>query len=175
MTQSPRRALAVVALLAGGVLTATASATAAPATRTVTYHGYQVDVPANWRVVDLAKHPRTCVRFDTATIYLGRPGEQADCPTRLVGRTAGLVIEPLAGLAAERVPDGVVTASHGSARPPKDATSHDGAVRLAVEDAGVLVTAAHTPNTERLVHTVLDSARLVNGGSPATLPAAPRL
>ncbi|MFL6126842.1 glycoside hydrolase domain-containing protein [Actinophytocola sp.] len=167
------RAIAVAALLVGGVLTAAASAAAAPAPRTVTYHGYQVDVPASWRVVDLAEQPRACVRFDVATVYLGRPGEQTDCPTRLVGRAAGLLIEPLAGLAPERVPDGVVTAPAGSARPPKDATSHDGAVRLAVEDAGVLVTAAHNGTTEPVVRRVLDSARLVPGGAPASLPAAP--
>lgn len=177
MTQSSprarvRRAAAVVALLAGGVVTATVPATAAPADRTVNYHGYQVTVPARWRVVDLTKQPNACVRFDTETIYLGRPGDQNDCPTGLVGRTAGLVVEPLNGLTSDRVPDGVVTAPHGSARPPKDATSHDGAVRLAVEDAGVLVTAAHTDSTAPAVRRILDTARLVAGGTPATLPAA---
>lgn len=109
-----RRALAVVvavtALLAGGVH---AGAAPAPASRTVNYHGYQVEVPASWRVVDLAKQPRACVRFDIETVYLGRSRDQGDCPARLVGRTAGLVVEPLAGLAPERVPDGVVTAPHG--------------------------------------------------------------
>lgn len=170
MTQ--RRAIALAAFLVGGVLTATAPAAAAPASRTVTYHGYQVNVPAHWRVVDLATQPRACVRFDIETVYLGR-SERSDCPARLVGRTAGLVVEPLAGLAPERVPDGVVTASHGSARPPADATSHDGAVRLAVEDAGVLVTAVHTEDTEPVVRRVLDGARLVSGGEPAALPAAP--
>lgn len=164
-----RRAILIAALLAGGVLTA-APATAAPATRTVAFHGYQVDVPASWRVVDLTKQPRACVRFDVETVYLGRPADQSDCPAGLVGRTAGLVVEPLRGLPPERVPDGVVTAEH--ARPPKDATSHDGAVRLVVEDAGVLVTAAHTERTERAVREILDTARLTKGGSPATLPAA---
>jgi Domain of unknown function (DUF1906)/Putative peptidoglycan binding domain len=167
------RAIAVTALLVGGVFTASASAAAAPASRTVTYHGYQVDVPAGWRVVDLAKQPRACVRFDRATVYLGRPGEQNDCPTRLVGRTAGLVIEPLAGLAPEQVPDGVVTADKNSATPPKDATSHDDALRLAVEDAGVLVTAAHTASTEQAVRQILAGARLASGGTPASLPAGP--
>ncbi|TDV44280.1 glycoside hydrolase domain-containing protein [Actinophytocola oryzae] len=167
------RAIAVAALLVGGVLTASASAAAAPAPRTVTYHGYQVDVPAGWRVVDLAKQPETCVRFDVETVYLGRPGAQNDCPTRLVGRTASLVVEPLAGLPPEQVPEGVVTAPEGSAKPPKDATSHDGAIRLAVEDAGVLVTAAHNETTESAVRELLDTARLVPGGTPAALPATP--
>jgi peptidoglycan hydrolase-like protein with peptidoglycan-binding domain len=179
MTQSSpgaRRAFAVVvaaaALLAGG---AHAGAAQAPASRTVNYHGYQVEVPAGWRVVDLAEQPRACVRFDIETVYLGRSRDQSDCPARLVGRTAGLVIEPLAGLAPERVPDGVVTAPRGSARPPADATSHDGAVRVAVEDAGVLVTAAHNGNTEPLVRRVLDTARLVPGGEPVAVPAASRV
>ncbi|HEX6352574.1 glycoside hydrolase domain-containing protein [Actinophytocola sp.] len=175
MTQSSpraRRAIAVAALLVGGLLTATAPAASAPTTRTVTYHGYQVDVPAHWRVVDLAEQPRACVRFDVETVYLGRSSKESDCPGRLVGRTAGLVVEPLADIAPEKVPDGVVTAPHGSALPPVDATSHDGAVRVAVEDAGVLVTAAHNGDTEPVVRRVLDGARLVSGGKPATLPAA---
>jgi hypothetical protein len=167
-----RRAVAVIALLAGGVLTATAPAAAAPSARTVNYHGYQVTVPASWRVVDLTRHPRACVRFDRETIYLGRPGDQSDCPAGLVGRTAGLVVEPLAGLARERVPSGVVTAPAGEARPPKDVTAHNGAIELAVEDAGVLVTAAHTEATKSTVRGILDSAELVPGGSHATLPAA---
>jgi peptidoglycan hydrolase-like protein with peptidoglycan-binding domain len=170
MTQS-MRAILVAALLAGGVLAA-APAAAAPATRTVTFHGYQVDVPAGWRVVDLTKNPRACVRFDIETVYLGRPGDQSDCLTGLVGRTAGLVVEPLDELTPERVPDGIVTAPDGTATPPKDATSHGGALRLAVEDAGVLVTAAHTAATLPRVREILDTARITDGAKPATLPAA---
>lgn len=145
-----------------------APAQAAPATRTVTYHGYQVDVPASWRVVNLTKNPRACVRFDIETVYLGHPGDQNDCPARVVGRTAGLLVEPVTGLTA--TPDGVVTAER--ARPPADTTSHDGAIRLVVEDAGVLVTAAHTDATRKTVDGILDTARLTAGGTPAGLPAA---
>jgi hypothetical protein len=159
-------------IVAAALLGAGAAPAAAAAERTVTYHGYQVEVPANWRVVDLAKNPRACVRFDVETVYLGTPGDQAGCPAGLVGRTAGLVVEPLDGLAPEQVPDGVVTTAHGSARPSKDAVSHDGAVRLAVEDAGVLVTAAHSDSTGPVVRRILDGARLV-ASDPATLPDAP--
>ncbi|OLF05736.1 hypothetical protein BLA60_35075 [Actinophytocola xinjiangensis] len=166
------RALVAVAALAASVLTATASASAAPASRTVTYHGYQVDVPAHWRVVDLTADPDTCVRFDRETVYLGQQGDATTCPGRLVGRTAGLVIEPLSDLGAERVPAGVTTAPAGTARPPADATSHDSALRVAVEDAGVLVTAAHNGLTEPAVRRVLDTARLVPGGQRASLPTA---
>jgi peptidoglycan hydrolase-like protein with peptidoglycan-binding domain len=181
MTQSSprttaRRAFAgaaAIAALVGSVVTATAPASAAPASRTVTYHGYEVDVPAHWRVVDLERQPRTCVRFDRETVYLGHPGEQSDCPARLVGRTEGLLIEPMAELAPEQASTGIVTAPRGTARPPRDATSHDSALRVAVEDAGVLVTAAHNGDSESRVRRVLDSARLVAGGRPATLPAAP--
>lgn len=177
MTQSAPRVgavlAAITALLAGSVLTAPAQAAEAPAPRTVTYHGYQVDVPAHWRVIDLERQPRACVRFDRETVYLGHPGERTDCPARLVGRTAGLVIEPLAGVAPERVSEGIATAPRGSARPPRDVTTHDSALRVAVEDAGVLVTAAHNGDTEAEVRRVLDGARLVPGGEPATLPAAP--
>ncbi|WP_158884838.1 glycoside hydrolase domain-containing protein [Amycolatopsis anabasis] len=177
MTDSSWRARAagtVAGLLAAGGLFAPA-ATAAPAgpdVRTITYHGYQVDVPATWRVVDLADDPRACVRFDTETVYLGRQTEQPDCPAKLTGRTAGLVLEPLAGLPPERVPEDVVTAPPGTATPPDGTPSRQGEIHLAVRDAGVLVTAAHAEDTEPAVRDVLGRARLAPGGNPAELPAA---
>ncbi|MGW4829318.1 glycoside hydrolase domain-containing protein [Amycolatopsis japonica] len=151
----------------------TPAADAAAGSRTITYHGYRLDVPENWRVVDLATAPGTCVRFDSETVYLGHQTEEPDCPAKLVGRTAGVVIEPLADLTPEQVPEGVVTAAPGTATPPPAAPSREGTIRVAVPDAGVLVTAGHTGATEHTVRAALSGARLVTGGARATLPARP--
>jgi hypothetical protein len=162
------RLAGAVLLTAATVLTG-ASATASAGPRTVSYHGYQVEVPAGWQLVDLAANPTACVRFDRPAIYLGRPGDRQDCPSGLVGRTAGLVVEPLA---TAKVGPGVRKAPRGAATP----TSYDGLsgdLQVAVEDAGVLVTAAYTPDHEQTVRRLLGGARLTSGGEPATVPAQP--
>ncbi|MCP2167768.1 glycoside hydrolase domain-containing protein [Goodfellowiella coeruleoviolacea] len=145
------------------------SAAAGTALRTITYQGYQIDVPATWRVVDLAANPRACVRFDTETVYLGHQVEEPECPAKLVGRSVGLVLEPLAAVPPEQVHDGIVPALPGTAVPPEDTPSRDGTIQVAVEDTGVLVTAAHTEDTESAVRQVLNSARLVPGGTRSQL------
>lgn len=171
------------ASLVGGVLTTgaliggSATATAAPSpdtTRTVTYHGYQVEVPADWRVVDLTRHPDACVRFDTPAVYLGHPGDAPSCPSGLIGRTAGLVIEPIDGRSAPRVSPDVATAPKGSAAAPASTVSRNGSMQVAVEDAGVLVTAEDTPQTEASVRDILRTAVLRPGGTPTALPPAGR-
>ena len=43
----------------------------------VDYRGHSFTVPASWQIVDLKKHPDTCVRFDRHAVYLGRPGSCA--------------------------------------------------------------------------------------------------
>lgn len=164
---SARRAVALVlACLLAVVLT---PAAAAAGTRTVSYHGYQVSVPVSWAVVDLAAQPHTCLRLDRPAVYLGHPGDQSACPAHAVGRTAGVVIEPLSG--ARRVLPDMVAAGNGKAAA---AYSRDGAIQVAVPTAGVLVTAEHAPGFEDDVRAVLDSASLVPGGSPAAVPAVPR-
>ena len=160
------RLAGAVLLTAATVLTATATAGATE--RTVSYHGYQVEVPDGWQVVDLAANPAACVRFDRPAIYLGRPGDRQDCPSGLVGRTAGLVVEPLA---TAQVRPGVQKAARGAATP----TSYRSDLQVAVEDAGVLVTAASAPDHEQTVRRLLAGARLTSGGEPAAVPAQPRM
>jgi hypothetical protein len=65
--------------------------------RTVTYRGVQFDVPGDWPVYDLAADPSTCVHFDVHAVYLGRPGDDMNCPAGLVGRTDAVLIEPTDG------------------------------------------------------------------------------
>jgi hypothetical protein len=117
-------------------------------TRTISYQGYQVSVPVAWEVVDLAATPQACVRFDRPTVYLGRPGDQSTCPAGLSGRTAGLLIEP-------------ATAGHQAMPATTDTT------QVAVREAGLLITAAHTPDTQPLLREILDRAVITRAAKPA--------
>jgi hypothetical protein len=82
--------------------------TAAAATKTVVFAGYELDVPAAWPVYRLDENPRTCVRYDVHAVYLGTPGPDMSCPAGLVGRTesvsvvggSGTVAGPNAGRAS---------------------------------------------------------------------------
>lgn len=168
-----RAGTATLAVLAGiGALVAPGPAAAAspPESRqTVTYHGYRIDVPADWQVVDLAENPRACLRFDRPAVYLGEPAEQNDCPARVVGRVGGIVVEPIGS--AGQATAAVARTRRGKADAPNAASSND-TIQVAVEDAGVLVTAAHTPETEGLVRGVLASAELTEGAERTELPRA---
>ncbi|MET9411496.1 glycoside hydrolase domain-containing protein [Streptomyces sp. NPDC002935] len=62
----------------------------------VAYRGHVFTVPASWRIVDLKKHPDTCVRFDRHAVYLGTPGSDQNCPARASGRTEALLVQPAA-------------------------------------------------------------------------------
>ncbi|MEU5658439.1 glycoside hydrolase domain-containing protein [Streptomyces sp. NPDC047737] len=170
-----RAGTALLAVLAGiGALAAPAPALAdSPPTspRNVTYHGYRIEVPAEWRVVDLSENPRACLRFDRPAVYLGEPGEQNDCPARVVGRSAGIVVQPITARSAGQVTAATARPRRGTAVAPSAASSND-TIQIAVEDAGVLVTAAHTPDTESLVRGVLASAELAEGAE-RTAPAGP--
>jgi hypothetical protein len=75
---------------------ARASAVADPLLRQVSYRGYSFEVPGSWPVIDLTRRPRDCVRFDRHAVYLGPPGSDESCPSRLVGTTEALVIHSAA-------------------------------------------------------------------------------
>jgi len=79
----------------------TAAAGARPA-RTVRYLGSTFTVPRGWRVIELAAHPRQCVRFDRHVLYLGTPGRVQDCPAGLVGTTEAMLVQPSARRAVPR-------------------------------------------------------------------------
>ncbi|MFC7241829.1 glycoside hydrolase domain-containing protein [Catellatospora aurea] len=167
----PAVLVAMSIAVAGSALAGTA-ARAKPADavaeggRTVGYHGYRVTVPTSWQVVDLSADPTACVRFDRPTVYLGHPGDQSTCPADLVGRTAALIIEPLDAVSAARLtPQAAVTAPGTAVA--AGAVSHDDAIQVAVRAAGVLVTAAHTPDTEDAVRRILASAKLGRDAKPA--------
>ena len=136
----------VLALALGLVAGVAASAPAtAEDTKTVSYRGYQVTVPASWPVVDLAATPSACVRLDQPAVYLGHSTAQADCPARRVGRSTGLILEPLT-----------------TAQP-----STDGLLRRTVADAGVLATAYYAPGAEQTASDLLATGRVVTKTSSA--------
>jgi hypothetical protein len=102
---SIRRAIPVGMAIAGLLLPAVhagaaAAASADQGSRLVTYRGYSFRVPASWRVVDLAQHRRACVRFDRHAVYLGTPSPSQRCPSRLLGTTEAMLVEPASGQAA---------------------------------------------------------------------------
>ncbi|MFD5029823.1 glycoside hydrolase domain-containing protein [Streptomyces sp. NPDC058405] len=164
--------LAVLAGIGAFAVPGHALADSPPESRqTVTYHGYRIEVPAEWQVVDLAENPRACLRFDRPAVYLGEPADQNDCPAGVVGRAAGIVVEPITARSAGQATAATARTQRGKATAPTAASSND-TIQIAVEDAGVLVTAAHTPQTESLVRGVLASADLTEGAERTELPRA---
>ena len=75
---SPAAWIASLLVTLIAVLALPAASLAAPATRTVTFQGYRLVVPASWPVYRLATAPTTCVRFDRHAVYLGRPVRAAE-------------------------------------------------------------------------------------------------
>ena len=102
---SIRRAIPAGMAIAGLLLPAVhpgaaVAAAAEPEFRLVTYHGYSFKVPPSWRVVNLAQHRRACVRFDRHAVYLGTPSPKQACPSRLLGTTEAMLVEPASSQAA---------------------------------------------------------------------------
>jgi hypothetical protein len=92
----------------------------------VVFAGLRVPVPADWPVYDLEREPTRCVRYDQHAVYLGTAGPDADCPTRLVGRTETIQIERTEQVVdsadqqlVRRIPETgvVVTGTYGEDRP----------------------------------------------------------
>ena len=147
----PGALIVALGLVAGVVAVVTISRpAAAEETQKVSYRGYEVTVPVSWPVVDLAANPTTCVRFDRPAVYLGRSTAQANCPAHLVGRSEGLVLEPLT----------------------KDQQSAPGLARRAVKDAGVLATAYYAPGEEQAADDVLATGRVVSKTQSAQVAQA---
>ncbi len=184
-------ALTVLTVLPAGLLPAPASAAPAPASaravtasaapggRVITYHGYQVTVPASWPVYDLAADPSRCVLFNKNAVYLGTPGTSQSCPARAYGRAGAILIQPAtsgaaAGPAAIRLPAGTASLPAGAALPAAaaraDAISRT--IRVAVPRAGVLVTASYG-NDQPLIRSILAGARAVAAQSPQS-PQSPQ-
>ncbi|MFF3449242.1 glycoside hydrolase domain-containing protein [Streptomyces sp. NPDC002667] len=120
-SSQPRRtgARALTVLLAAAALAAGPLVPASSAPRPgdsedltqIAYRGYIFTVPDSWRIVDLKKHPDTCVRFDRHAVYLGTPGSDQNCPARATGRTEALLVQP-APVAARAVTENPVARTY---------------------------------------------------------------
>ncbi|HEX6452356.1 MAG TPA: glycoside hydrolase domain-containing protein [Trebonia sp.] len=155
--------------------------------RVVSYHGYQVTVPASWPVYNLAADPARCVLFNEHAVYLGTPGADQACPARAYGRTEALLIQPSpkAGTAAgagtaAAVPKSAVVLPANTAAFPASATlpataaksnavSHE--LQVEVPGPGVLVTATYGTNQSQ-VRSILAGATTTAGTTGASAQQA---
>ncbi|HEX3831655.1 MAG TPA: glycoside hydrolase domain-containing protein [Solirubrobacteraceae bacterium] len=94
------RWISAAALVA--VLGLAATCSTAASAQVVRFHGYRLSVPAGWPVYQLARRPRTCVRFDRHAVYLGTPSSAQTCPAHAVGRTESVLISPVGRAGLQR-------------------------------------------------------------------------
>lgn len=125
-------------------------ATAASA-KVVRFHGYRLSVPAGWPVYQLARRPRTCVRFDRHAIYLGTPSSVQSCPAHAVGRTEALLISAAGRSSEERA----VTADADAAAAAAGVSGSGGNVDRVTLGASGLVATATWSSDRRLVARIL--------------------
>jgi hypothetical protein len=128
-------------------------------TQTVEYQGVAFDVPATWKVYDLAQDPTTCVRFDVHAVYLGTPGPDMNCPAQVVGRTDALLVEP-AGLAAQSSGGAAITTQdvNGVAVAVADNTATDGEIDATANGVALTLVVGDGAGTAQ---TILQSVRAV--------------
>jgi hypothetical protein len=137
-----RLRLVLTAAAAAAVLSvpAVASAQPAPAPRSVVqhvrHHGYDLAVPASWRVVDLREDPTACIEFSVATVYVGPAGSTQDCSARRIGGAPGVWIR---SLAAATPPPHARVIEKGAAA--SVVAGVGGESHVVIRDAGVLVSA----------------------------------
>ena len=93
---SRRVRTSLLAALLASLVAAASAAGAGPHLR-VRYLGSSVAVPRSWPVIDLVRHPGTCVRFDRHAVYLGHPAARQACPGSAIGRTEALLLQPVRG------------------------------------------------------------------------------
>jgi hypothetical protein len=160
-----RWVVTVCVLVAVAGTVTTAKSAMSESTKQVTYKGYRIEVPDSWRVVDLARDPNACVRFDVHAVYLGHPGSQAACPSRVVGRTDALLLEPIDRISRGRASGAAAWAPKGRAAAHVPARA-DHEVTVGVTQAGVLVTASYGDDLAT-VDGIVSSASLTSEARPA--------
>jgi hypothetical protein len=141
---------AAAALGLSGLAAAAPALAASARARTITYHGYRIEVPASWPVYNLATDPHQCVLFNRDAVYLGTPGSDQRCPARAYGRAGAILVQ--GGSTAARLPAGTVrlparaAALGARAALPAGSAALAAAshlLRVSVPGAGVLVTASY--------------------------------
>jgi Domain of unknown function (DUF1906) len=125
--------------------------------RKLHYRGYTFYVPASWPVINEARHPSTCVRFDQHAIFLGGPGADQSCPSWLFGTTEAVLVQ-----------GGPATARRSSVENPVSRRVTVSAPRIRL-----LATFSTDPN---VIYTMLSRAGLpapqIRPPNPASLDAA---
>jgi hypothetical protein len=90
----------LLALLSLLLLPGSASA----AERSIHFDGRSVEVPQEWPVYRLDRHPKMCVRLDRRAVYLGTPSSQQRCPSNAIGRRRAILVEPSSGAGSSALP-----------------------------------------------------------------------
>lgn len=123
----------------------------------VTYNGLQFTVPTSWPVYSLASDPNRCVRLDQNAVYLGQEGQTPQCPSRVIGHTETVQVQPLntASQSLSALATQTQTLNGLNVRvDPNAATS--GAFTVAFPDQGVVATITFR-NTTVLAAQILQS------------------
>jgi hypothetical protein len=175
--------VAAAALGVSGLAAAAPALAASTAARTITYHGYRIEVPASWPVYKLAADPHQCVLFNRNAVYLGTPGSDQRCPARAYGRAGAILVQGAS--AATQLPPGTVrlparaAALGARAALPAGSAALAAAshlLRVSVPGAGVLVTATYGSDAGQ-VRGILASAKITArvrtaaSGAPAAASA----
>jgi Domain of unknown function (DUF1906) len=169
--------LAVVVTGLSGLAAAGPALAASAASRTITYRGYRIEVPASWPVYNLAADPHQCVLFNRDAVYLGSPGSDQRCPARAYGRAGAILVQ--AASAATQLPPGTLrlpartaalatTATLPARSAALAAASH--LLEVSVPAAGVLVTASYGTDLDQ-VRAILAGAKVVAVARPAASAA----
>ena len=149
----------------------TATCATAASAKVVRFHGYRLSVPAGWPVYQLARRPRTCVRFDRHAIYLGTPSSVQNCPAHAVGRTESLLVS-----AAAMRPGGerAAAAVSGAA----GVSGSGGAVdRVTLGSSGLVATATWSSDRRliaRILHRRITPTRPVRPSATARSAGVPK-
>ncbi len=171
--------LALGSVLAVSCGTVSALASTAPALQAVSYAGYRFEVPASWPVIDLARQPQTCVRFDLHAVYLGTPAANERCPAWLLGTTEALLIQPArsgaAPQSAENPVSDLITASAPGISVTATFDTDPAQITQILASAGLpapSVVAAAPAGRSGSAHALTVEAAPVRGAAPAV--AAPQ-
>jgi Domain of unknown function (DUF1906) len=175
--------VAAAALGVSGLAAAAPALAASAAARTITYHGYRIEVPSSWPVYNLAADPHQCVLFNRNAVYLGTPGSDQRCPARAYGRAGAILVQgasPAAQLppGTVRLPARAAALGARAALPAGSAAVGGGShlPRVSVPGAGVLVTATYGSDAGQ-VRGILASAKITArvrtaaSGAPAAASA----
>ncbi len=142
-------------------------------TKTIEYGGYVIDVPATWRVHELAAQPHLCVRYDRHAVYLGHPGPDQRCPAHLVGRTESVRIDGAAVAAAATFQRGAGATGDAQDRPARprvivrDTVGHELGLIIARPGLSVTATYANDPAVvERIIGSVRAASRAPGPSRP---------